>query len=261
MRPGHRGADRQHGPAAVGDIEPLVPTGSTADRSKGERLHIADEEVAGHDAVGEGRGGGEAAARRERRRLSDLGHRLARHTRQGDGRWRDRRGLKRRAGAAECQRGVDHHRLGPTRRGPRGRRHRRAGRRSQRHGAGRRGCQDGPEGAVARPRSGIRLGGDGDLRVARVVDGRAEHGAIGRRRCRVDPSDPSPKTSMAPGVSVVTPGDSNPIWSADASTGLVGSTPEKAMVTIDTWVAGFTATLGAASLAPATVTQAANRIP
>jgi hypothetical protein len=69
---------------------------------------------------------------------------------------------------------------------------------------------------------------------------------------------PWPKTSAVPAVSVVTVGDALPAAAAEASTGLVVLTPEKAMVAIETWVGGLTDAEGSGSCALATVMHAAS---
>jgi hypothetical protein len=72
---------------------------------------------------------------------------------------------------------------------------------------------------------------------------------------------PSPKTRAVPAVSVVMLGDTPPALAPDASIGLVVLTPEKAMVTIETWVAGLRIAEGFASPAVTTVVHATRRAP
>jgi hypothetical protein len=59
-------------------------------------------------------------------------------------------------------------------------------------------------------------------------------------------------------VLVVTDGEETVPDQADTSTGLDVLTPEKASVTMDTWVAGLTVAVGEPWFDPATVTQAAS---
>jgi hypothetical protein len=70
--------------------------------------------------------------------------------------------------------------------------------------------------------------------------------------------EPSPYTISSPATVVFTDGAETVPDEAEALTGLVVLTPEKASVTMVTWVGGTTAAVGAPSLGPATFTQAAS---
>ena len=74
------------------------------------------------------------------------------------------------------------------------------------------------------------------------------------------PLPPSPKTRAVPAVSVVTAGETFPGSAARGVDGIVVLTPEKAIVTIETWVGGFTLADGLASPGR-TVTHATRRAP